>query len=183
MTNDIAGDVSIVLRGLDASDAAGLADFANAVPAHDLLFLARDIRNPRVVSAWLNAIAEGSITSLAAEAGGRIVATTAVRRDPLGWSSHVAEIRVLVLPDYRGKGLGRALLEASLAAAADSGAVKMVAQVTPDQTSAISLFEEFGFRAEALLRDHLHDSAGSPHDLVILSLDRARADRIAGAYR
>ena len=39
-----------------------------------------------------------------------VVATTAIVRDQLSWSPHVAEIRVLVSPDMRGKGLGRALL-------------------------------------------------------------------------
>jgi hypothetical protein len=36
------------------------------------------------------------------------------------------------------------------------------------------LFESLGFRAEALLRDHVRDRAGNPHDLAILSHDIAR---------
>lgn len=174
-------DISI--RGLGADDTAAILAFASDVPAHDLLFLARDIRNERVVSAWLRAAGTGSVTSLIALAGGRIVAATAVLRDPLGWSPHVAEVRLLVAPEWRGKGLGRALLEACIDGAVADGATKLVAHMTPDQRSAITLFEEHGFRAEAMLRDHVRDAAGTLHDLVLLSLDIERAERAAAAYR
>jgi L-amino acid N-acyltransferase YncA len=116
-------------------------------------------------------------------ADGAIVATTALVRDGLGWSRHVAELRLLVAPAWRGKGLGRALLEASVRDAAADGADKIVAYMTPDQRGAITLFEECGFRAEALLRDHVRDAAGDAHDLVLLSLDIGKAQALGEAYR
>lgn len=181
--NEVAyNNPDVTIRGLEAGDAAAILGFASDVPAHDLLFLARDIRNDRVVSAWVRAVAAGSATSLIAMANGRIIAATAVLRDPLGWSAHVAEVRLLVAPEWRGKGLGRALLEACVAGAAAEGAAKIVAHMTPDQRGAITLFEEHGFRAEALLRDHVRDAGGDLHDLVLLSLDIGRVERSAAAY-
>lgn len=173
----------VTIRGLEADDTAAILTFASEVPSHDLLFLARDIRNERVVSAWVRAAGMGSVTSLIALARGRIVAATAVLRDPLGWSPHVAEVRLLVAPEWRGKGLGRVLLKACIDSAVAEGAAKLVAHMTPDQRSAITLFEEHGFRAEAMLRDHVRDVAGAPHDLVLLSLDIGRAERAVAAYR
>ena len=150
---------------------ADIVRFVDRVPLHDLLFLERDIRQPRVLTAWRRAIERGSVHSLVAVADGAIVATTAVIREPLGWSAHVAEVRLLVLPDWRGKGVGRALLEASIDQAIGEGAAKLTARMTPDQRGAITLFEETGFRGEALLRDHVRDADGGLHDLAILSLD------------
>lgn len=150
---------------------ATVARFVSEVPLHDLLFLERDIRQPKVLAAWRKAIERGSVHSLVAVAGGEIVATTAVVREPLSWSAHVAEVRLLVLADWRGKGVGRALLEASIEQAIAEGAAKLTARMTPDQRGAITLFEETGFRGEALLRDHVRDADGGMHDLVILSLD------------
>jgi L-amino acid N-acyltransferase YncA len=106
--------------------------------------------------------------------GERIVAATANIRDPLSWSAHVCEIRLLVLPEARGQGIGRTLLERSMERAVADGATKLVARMTPDQTGAITLFEESGFRGEALLAKHVCDDAGEFHDLAILSLDPAR---------
>lgn len=174
--------VAIQIRPFVREDAIGVARFAESLPEHDLLFLSRDIKHARVIEAWLDAMESGEIESLIAVDGETIVATTAIVRDPLSWSPHVAELRLLVSPTMRGRGLGRALLDATIALARDTGATKLVARMTPDQRAAITLFEEAGFRGEAMLRDHVRDRAGTVHDLAILSLRTDRADAAHEAW-
>lgn len=162
------------IRRFAPSDRDAMLAFANTLPEHDLLFLGRDLKHPRVVDAWQAAIEEGWIDSLVAEDGGAFVGTAALVRDPLGWSAHVGEIRLLVAPGKRGAGLGRDLLEAIYAVAMERGVEKLTAQMTPDQIGSVMLFESLGFRAEALLKDHVRDRDGKPHDLAILAHDVAR---------
>lgn len=164
----------IVLRPLERGDLPGIGRFAASLPTHDLLFLARDIQHSRVIDAWMQSVDRGEIESLVAIAGKAVVGTTAIVRDPLGWSAHVAELRVLVAPEMRGKGLGRVMLEACIDLAIEGGATKLTARMTPDQAGAITLFEEAGFRAEAMLRDEVRDRDGKLHDLAIMALDPAR---------
>lgn len=173
---------SITLVPFEAIHLGAVRAFAQSLPAHDLLFLARDIQHPKVVNAWIDSIADGEITSLIALDGDQVVGTTAIVRDLLGWSAHVAELRILVSEEMRGKGLGRILLQHCYADAVDSGAEKLMARMTPDQRGAIALFEEMGFRGEAMLRDHVRDREGKVHDLAILSLDVARVDAQHGAF-
>lgn len=158
------------IRRFEANDQTAMLAFTATLPDHDLLFLSRDVQHPRVIEAWVQAIGEGTIDSLVAEDGGKIVGTAALVRDPLGWSRHVGEVRLLVSQDRRGAGLGRDLLEAIFAIAHAHGTTKLIAQMTPDQTGSVALFESLGFRGEAMLRDHVCDRAGQFHDLVILSL-------------
>ncbi len=167
------------IRRFEASDQAAMLAFTATLPEHDLLFLSRDVQHPRVIEAWAEAIGEGVIDSLAAEDDGKIVGTAALVRDPYSWSAHVGEVRLLVSPDRRGAGLGRDLLEAIFAIAHAHGATKLIAQMTPDQTGSVSLFESLGFRGEAMLRDHVRDRSGQFHDLVILSL---RVGAIAASH-
>lgn len=164
------------VRRFEPADREGMAAFATALPEHDLLFLGRDLRHPRVVEAWLGAIAEGWIDSLVAEDEDTqaLVGTAALVRDPLGWSPHVGEVRLLVSADRRGAGLGRDLLQGVFAIARERGLAKLTAQMTPDQAGAVSLFESLGFRGEALLRDHVRNPAGETFDLAILSYDAGR---------
>jgi GNAT superfamily N-acetyltransferase len=145
--------------------------FAREVPEHDLLFLARDITQDRVVDAWLDGLESGAIHSLVALSGDRIAGFTALLTDPLSWSPHVGELRVLVAPEWRGKGVGRALIEGTFSEALELGLEKITARMTTDQHAAIQVFEEMGFRAEALLRDHVRSRDGAKHDLAILSHD------------
>lgn len=148
--------------------------FAESLPDHDLLFLGRDLRHPRVIAAWLEAIEEGWIDSLLAEQDGAIVGCCALVRDPLGWSAHVGEVRLLVASARRGAGLGRDLLEAVMRIASDHKLAKLSARMTTDQIGSVTLFESLGFRGEALLKNEVRDRDGGLHDLVILSHDVAR---------
>lgn len=176
------GGAPIVLTPFEAVHLGAVRSFAQSLPEHDLLFLARDIQHPKVISAWIHSIADGEISSLVALDGDKVVGTTAIVRDPLGWSAHVAELRILISEDMRGKGLGRILLQHCFADAIDNGAEKLMARMTPDQRGAIALFEEMGFRGEAMLRDHVHDREGKVYDLAILSLDVARVGAQHGAF-
>ena len=165
----------IAVRPPARADAPALARFAAAMPPHDLLFLARDIREPKVLEAWLAAQEHGQIASLIAVADSEVVATIAAISDRFSWSPHVWDVRLLVAPGWRGKGLGRRLLDQIVTDAIAAGAGKLTARMTPDQAGAITLFEECGFRAEALLLGHVRAADGTLHDLAVLSLDPARA--------
>lgn len=167
-------DADFELRLMTAGDEAATLDFANALPVHDLIFLQRDIRNPKVVDAWLAQIARGTISSVLCLSDGKIHGCAAVVRDALSWSPHVGELRVVVSEAVRSSGLGRLLVQEAFALAVSFDLEKLVARMTPDQRGAIAVFEEMGFSAEALLREYVRDADGVKHDIVILSLDVAR---------
>ena len=161
-----AGDIEFRMMG-PADEAAVLA-FAQALPAHDLLFLPRNISEPRVLSAWVKEIERGAITSLLAVNDDKVVGCGTLVRDLHSWSPHVGEIRMVVSLDVRGQGVGRALSQETFALALGAGLEKFSVQMTIDQRGAIALFESLGFKAEALLRDHVRDVDGKKHDIVVL---------------
>jgi RimJ/RimL family protein N-acetyltransferase len=180
--NLIVGTHSIVLRPLQAGDAEALLHFAQSLPAHDLLFLLRDIRNPRVVAAWIEQVERGLIRSLVALVGEEFVACTALARDELSWSPHVADIRMIIAPKLRGTGFGRVLAQECLKMAMADGVSKLTARLTPDQGAALTVFEDLGFRPEALLRDHVRDADGELHDIAIMALDLERQGGMKALY-
>ena len=136
---------------MTAGDRAALVEFVAACRSHDLLFVPRDLGHPKVVDAWMRSLESGELTSLVARARRAMVGCTAIVTDELSWSRHVGELRVLVAPGWRGTGLGRVLIQECFAQALELGLKKLVAQMTTDQRAAIAVFEELGFRAEALL--------------------------------
>jgi len=165
----LIGNATVEVELLDPSEGAEVARFVQKLPTHDLLFVRRDLSHPKVVTAWLDSIAEGSITSLAARSNGELVGCTAIVTDQRSWSRHVAELRVMTSPAWRGRGLGRLLIQECFALALGLGLEKLYVQMTVDQRSAIAVFEELGFRAEAVMRDHVKDRDGTTYDLAILS--------------
>jgi RimJ/RimL family protein N-acetyltransferase len=175
-----AGEIEFHL--MTRADEAVVLDFAKALPIHDLLFLPRNISQPKVLSAWINEIERGDITSLLALKDGVVVGCGTLVRDSHSWSPHVGEIRMVVSLDVRGKGVGRALSQETFALALGAGLEKLSVQMTVDQQAAIALFESLGFKAEALLRDHVRDVSGQKHDIVVLGHNVAQVRAQMEAY-
>ena len=175
-----AGDIEF--RMMAPADEAAVLAFAQALPMHDLLFLPRNISQPKVLSAWINEIERGAITSLLAVKADKVVGCGTLVRDPHSWSPHVGEIRMVVSPDVRGQGVGRALSQETFAIALGADLGKLSVQMTVDQQAAIALFEGLGFKAEALLRDHVRDVDGKTHDIVMLGHNVAQVRAQMEAY-
>ena len=175
-----AGEIDI--RLMTRADEASVLAFAQGLPTHDLLFLPRNISEPRVLTAWIAEIERGAITSILAVKDGRVVGCGTLVRDPLSWSPHVGEIRMVVASEVRGQGVGRALSQETFALALGAGLEKLSVQMTVDQGAAIALFEGLGFRAEALLRDHVRDIQGKTHDIVVLGHNVAQVRAQLEAY-
>ena len=173
---------AIEFRHMSQADEAAVLEFARGLPAHDLLFLPRNISEPKVLSAWIKEIERGAIVSLLAVKGGKVVGCGTVVRDPHSWSPHVGEIRNVVSPQVRGLGVGRALSQETVALALEMGLEKLIVQMTVDQVSAIALFEGMGFRGEALLREHVRDLDGNKHDIVVLGHNVAQVQAQLEAY-
>jgi L-amino acid N-acyltransferase YncA len=179
LTLDIGG-TPVLFRLSAPADRDRVVAMVQGLPRHDLLFLTRDLSRPEVVDEWL--ADEHATRILAFDASGNVLGYAAIHRSQIPWSTHVADLRVLVSPAMRGKGLGRILTQQAFAWALADGVEKMTAQMTLDQKGAISVFEGLGFRPEALLRDHVRDQDGEKHDLLILSHEVARFQAQQYAY-
>ena len=177
------GSGDIRLRLPEAADVDAVHRFAQALPDHDLLYLRRDISKRPVVDAWFESIEAGDSLALLAEQDGNLIGMSGMMLDRKSWSPHVGEIRVLLGPTARGKGLGRIMIQESFAQAIGQGVEKIIAQMTLDQSAARAVFEEMGFQQEALLKEHVRDRNGEDHDIIIMSCNVNSASARLAAHR
>lgn len=154
------------IRPLGPADVANVVAFFDRVPVGDKTFFKETVEGAGTVESWL--ADQRSLRLLALDLDGAVIGYVAVIPG-VGWSSHVAELRLVVEPTRRGEGVGRKLARAGLAAAVDAGLSKVVVEVVAEQVSTIALFQGLGFVAEALLEDHVLDATGRLTDLIVLS--------------
>ena len=139
--------------------------FFARLPESDHSSFAEDVTAPGAAQAWLH---EPRGRRAVAVEDGRVLGYVAVLPQ-VGWSAHVGSLRVVVDPDARGKGVGRALARHGLLTGLELGLSKLVVEVVADAVPAIGMFQAIGFEPEALLRDHVRDRNGGLRDLVVLS--------------
>jgi ribosomal protein S18 acetylase RimI-like enzyme len=152
------------IRPIEAGDGPALVRFFERIPESDRTFLKEDVGDLHVVEHW---VAPGAGRRIVVD-DGEVVGSVAVV--PLvGWSSHVGEVRLVVDPGHRGRGLGRSLARQAVLDAVDMELKKLVVEMIADQASLIAMFRSLGFEPEALLTDHVRDRSGEMRDLIMLA--------------
>ena len=152
------------IRPIETGDEPALSRFFERIPESDRTFLKEDVSDPRVLEDWVQ---PGPGRTIAVEDGTVVGALAVIRL--VGWSSHVGEVRLVVDPDHRGRGIGRRLAHQAVLDAVDMGLGKLVVEVISDQAPLIAMFRGLGFEPEALLTDHVRDRSGQTRDLIVLA--------------
>jgi len=166
------GGVEMKLRLMEPSDRDTILNFGRSLPDHDLLFLRTDVTDPKVIDEWVENLKKGrTITVMAEGDGGDLLGYGSLHHNEVLWTRHVGEIRVMLKPELRGFGLGKALANEVFAIAKDLGLQKVMVQMTTDQRGARGMVESLGFRPEALLADFVMGRDGRTYDLLIMSYD------------
>jgi len=81
-----------------------------------------------------------------------------------------AEIGMSVAAEWRGRGVGTALMGACVDWGRERGLHKLSLQVWPHNEAALRLYEKFGFEREGLLRSHYRRSNGELWDAIVMGL-------------
>jgi len=157
--------VRVDIKPLTFDHRAQAESFAGRIPADERGFLDHTLLNQVSVASWTQAT---PARRLGAFIGDDLVGLVTVAPES-GWSDHVADFRLVVAPEARGQGVGRALVEAGIALGSDLGIRKLTVEVMANRDGPIEMFESFGFEREAVLRSQVHDGAGELHDLAVLS--------------
>ncbi len=163
------GDVDLTLRTITAADRDTILEFTRVLPERDLLFLRMDITQAAVVDSWIDNIETGKTVSLLAETEEHMVGYCSLHHSEIIWTHHLGEIRLLVAPEYRGKGIGGTLARQTFDLAKHLNLQKLVVQMMSTQQNAQTLFHHLGFVPEALLHDWAIDRNGRTHDLIVMS--------------
>ena len=102
----------------------------------------------------LNGLRNG-MTQFVAVDDGRVVAWCDVSPKTHETLRHSGVLGMGVAASHRGRGVGSALLQATLAAATSKGIRRIELVVRADNAAAIALYERRGFELEGRLRDYL----------------------------
>lgn len=104
--------------------------------------------------------------SLVAVAGDGVVGWLHVERTSFGFG----EIGMLVARDWRGRGVGSALVAAAIDWGREHGLHKLTLSVFPHNDAAIALYRKFGFEEEGYRPKQMRRGSGELWDLIEMGL-------------
>src|SRR3990172_696644 len=102
---------AVKIRPLEPGDKDALLEFFLGIGEEERFYLRDDVTSPAVINQWTEKVAYNAVLPLVAMVGERIVAEGVLIRRRGGARSHLGEIRLLVAPGYRGRGLGTVMIQ------------------------------------------------------------------------
>jgi ribosomal protein S18 acetylase RimI-like enzyme len=166
-----------IIREAIAEDMHKLLDYVITIasePYNNTRLRAGSI--PRTASAYRNIITEytnqPNSLYLVADMGDVIAGHLRLTGNTDPVTRHTVDMHVNVHPDYRGIGIGSALIDEGLRWARNHGSIRRVElHVLARNESAISLYQRHGFEIEGLCRAayRMYDEDGSLVDALIMA--------------
>lgn len=164
-------DTPVTVRPLRREDKVALAQFFLRVPEEDRFYLKENVTAPEVIQQWTDHIDYERVVPLVALAKGRIIADATLHRSRAPARRHVGEIRIVVDPEFRTKGLGSRLIRELIGLARAAGLDRVYMElVDRREVAAIQTALKLGFQEVALLRGRVRDIYGSLQDLSVMEL-------------
>jgi L-amino acid N-acyltransferase YncA len=171
----------VTLRLMSPADATALHTFFQEMAEEsprDLLFLRRDVTSGAEIDAWALEIASGETVTVLAVAEFEVLGEASLHRNNVPWTRHVGNIRVIVHPQQRGRGLAKLLLGEMCAIALHADIELLMAEMTAEQRGARNLFSGVGFAQEGHYRNFARDLEGKLHDLVVMTAGRPEMEQL-----
>jgi GNAT superfamily N-acetyltransferase len=168
------------LRTLRKDDEKGYYEFFLAVPEAERMFIKHRVADPAVIRDWCQNMDLGRNLPLLALMDGKIAGNATLHQQLGGWKRHIGRVSVLVLPQYRGRGLARALISEIVDISRHLGLERVEAEFIGEQEAAIHTFAMLGFSNLMRLEDYVKDMQAIKHDYVLMGLNLKTDEEYAG---
>ena len=167
----------VTARPLESPDLAAVYKFFTEIPRRDLLIYKDDVSSMQSIESWFTNPGYKKLAQLLCIKEDEIVAKGTVHSEGLYWSN-AAEIKLIVHPGHRGKGIGSQMFHALLHEGIKSNYRKIIVRYALGNVSFSKILSHYGFEPETVLNSYTKDEkSGEATDLVIASYNLENWER------
>jgi L-amino acid N-acyltransferase YncA len=160
----------VLIRLLNGQDRPGLLKFFQQAPLEDVQFCKQDVKNPKVIDAWMNqGNCHNPLTLLGLDMPtNQVVASLNLSKGQQS-DRYVGDIQqILVARPFQGLGLGSLILDGLIELAAKDNLHWLKAEIVTEKKEIIKAFQSKGFQISTILDDYFMDSQGKTFDVTLM---------------
>lgn len=161
----------VLIRPLNVDDFDQSLAFFGSLDATERRYLRRDVTDPEVVRERIKEAQTYAVQRLVAVFDDDIVADGSLEHERYGWGDRIAQIRIIVAPEFRRVGLGTSLARLLYVIAHQHEVDRINVRLLRPQIACRDIFQQLGFREEFVLPNHVRDLEGELQDLIIFRCD------------
>jgi RimJ/RimL family protein N-acetyltransferase len=161
----------VLIREMSRADLDGSLAFFRSLSEEDRAYLRRDVIRPEVAEERIREVESGTVRRLLGVVGEEIVADGTLEPSPEGWKRHVGEMRLIIAPTYRRRGLGTRVARELFLLAASERLEEILVRMMRPQKAARAVFRKLGFHREVVMPDYVRDQSGEMQDMVLMRCD------------
>ena len=169
-----------VLRQLLPDDEKEFHQLFQGIPERERMFIKHRVQDIKVIRDWCKNIDYGRNLPLLGLIDKKIVGAATLHQQLGGWKRHIGRVNVLVHPEFRGRGLARALISEILDIARQASLERVEAEFIGEQEAAVKMFAMLGFNQLLRLDDYVKDMQAVTHDYILMGLDLRTDEEYAG---
>ena len=159
----------VIVMNSEPEKKDAIYQFFSRIPKSDLLIYKDDVTKWESLEDWFDSSNYRKVFQLVGLIKDRVVAKGTLHSEGLFWT-HAAELKLIVDPEYREKGLGSQLFHILLYEGLRHRFQKVIVRYIPDNISFTKILSHYGFRPETVLSCYVEDElTGITKDLVIAS--------------
>lgn len=167
----------VFVRPLVEEDLKVVHQFFMQIPREDLLIYKDDVSNWESLENWFMNSNYEKVVELVTFNKDEVVAKGTLHTQGLYWP-HAAEVKLVIHPEYRGKGLGSQMFNLLLYEGLKHHFQKIIVRYIPDNLSFMKILGHYGFEPETVLSYYVTDEVTNEQkDLVIASYDLQNWER------
>ena len=158
----------VIVRDLTVDDVEASHEFFKSFSEDRRRYFRSDVTVLDYIRKRILKTEDGQIIRRVAILDGEFVGDGSLEIATKSWKSGEAQLRLVILPEYEGKGIQFVFAKDMYDMAHERHLNKIIVKFMRPQEDLMRIYSELGFHMEGVLPDYLVDQAGHEQDMVVM---------------
>ncbi|MAG20731.1 MAG: hypothetical protein QF613_06650 [Candidatus Marinimicrobia bacterium] len=158
----------VIVRDLTVDDVEASYEFFKSFSEDRRRYFRSDVTVLDYIRKRILKTEDGQIIRRVAILDGEFVGDGSLEIATKSWKSGEAQLRLVILPEYEGKGIQFVFAKDMYDMAHERHLNKIIVKFMRPQEDLMRIYSELGFHMEGVLPDYLVDQAGHEQDMVVM---------------